>query len=128
MVTKSGPRHWHIENLRSLLRRHTYTGIKYYNTRYYEKKSDDPLRQTKYGKKVFRDESEWIAVKVPEIISKELFDKAQARPEANQKKYNKPREVQLLSNLVTCGRCGSFYMAYQRYCLNHYRYRGEVKS
>jgi hypothetical protein len=59
------------------------------------------------GKWVFRDRAEWIAVNVPAIVSRELFDKVQERLALHDKRYCKPATHYLLSGLVECGECGS---------------------
>lgn len=114
-IRKSGKKLWTIEQMRSMLKNHTYSGIKYYNTRTLVKKPLNPLRAIKYGKVVYRDKSEWIGVKVPAIVSKTLFDKVQKRLEENKRLYRHPKETQLLSNLTRCGVCGSALIAYQRF-------------
>jgi hypothetical protein len=55
----------------------------------------------------------------PAIVSKELFDKVQARIEWNKTRYRNANRVQLLSNLVACGLCGGSCFAYNRY----YKYK-----
>lgn len=112
--TKLGKRLWDTEKVRNILKNYTYTGTKYFNTRYHEKKSSNPIRAVKYGRKIYRDKSEWIPIKVPAIISQELFDKAQVRLEASRNVYRKPKEHRLLSNLITCGKCGRFFISYYR--------------
>jgi hypothetical protein len=57
------------------------------------------------GKWVFRDRAEWIAVNVPAIISRELFDNVQERLALHDKWYCKPATHHLLSGLVQCGVC-----------------------
>jgi hypothetical protein len=52
---------------------------------------------------------------VAAIVSKELFDKAQARMEWNRTGYRNANRVLLLSNLVACGLCGGSCFAYNRY-------------
>ena len=56
-----------------------------------------------------RDASEWVPIKVPSIISKELFDRVQAKLARHRRTYrNKPRKY-LLTGLVVCGQCGRSY-------------------
>lgn len=113
-LTKTGKKLWDNQALRAILRNHSYAGIKYFNSRYCEKKSTDPLRPVKYGRKVYRDRSEWIPIKVPAIVTQALFDKAQARLAASRNAYRRPKETRLLSGLVVCGECGTFFMSYFR--------------
>jgi hypothetical protein len=66
-------------------------------------------RTTKYGvahsyeRRVPRDRSEWIGIKIPAIIPKELFDRVQARIDYNRNSYRNAKRKQLLSQLVECG-------------------------
>ncbi|MCC7356747.1 MAG: recombinase family protein [Candidatus Doudnabacteria bacterium] len=113
-ITKMGRKLWDTSKLKNILQNHTYTGIKYYNTRSYVKEPNSPLRGLKYGKKVYKNKSEWIPVKVPAIISQELFNKVQARIKYNSEQYRNPKQTQLLSGLVNCGICGRFFTSYFR--------------
>ena len=117
--TKNGNHLWRTENLRMILSNTTYYGMKYFNKTMFEKKTDDPLHKIKYGKRVLKDKSEWIGIKVPAIVSKTLFDKVQTRFQENKNIFRKKHETQLLSNLLYCGKCGRHYIPYQRY----YRYK-----
>jgi hypothetical protein len=79
-------------------------------------------RTTKYGvtypceKRVPRDRSEWIGVKIPANIPKEPFDRVQAGIAHNRNCYRNAKRKQLLSRLVERGMCGSGFYSYQRYC------------
>lgn len=126
-TTKTGNRHWPQHRISQILRNSTYSGIRYFNTCRHVKTESNPLRKIKYGKKVFRDRSEWIPVKVPAIISKTVFDKVQERIVRSAKLYKSPKQIQLLSNLVCCGECGRFFMAYRRYMRHYYKYKGARK-
>jgi hypothetical protein len=42
------------------------------------------------GKYVYRDRVEWIAVKVPAIVSQELFDKVQEKLREHKERYSTP--------------------------------------
>lgn len=112
--TKFGRSLWDTSRLKEILQNHTYTGIKYYNTRSHVKDSTNPLRGVKYGKKVFKDKSEWIPVKVPSVITLELFNKAQKRIDDSKKLYRRTKETRLLTGLVDCGNCGRFFVSYFR--------------
>ena len=123
-VTKTGKKHWPVHTVKQILKNSTYSGIRYFNTCRHVKTESHPLRKIKYGKKDFRDRSEWIAVKVPAIVSQKMFDEVQERIATEKQKYRKPREVKLLSNLVRCGECGRFCVAYHRYMRHYYKYKG----
>jgi hypothetical protein len=56
-------------------------------------------------------------------VSKELFDKVQARLDWNSRHYRNPKRVQLLSTLIECGLCGRSCFGYQR----RYKYRRSKK-
>ncbi len=77
----------------------------------------NPIHGIKHSssKLVKRDRKDWIGVKVPAIITRELFDKTQARREWNRKHYRNPRVLQLLSCMVRCGCCEGSMFAYSRY-------------
>jgi site-specific DNA recombinase len=113
--TRAGGRLWKTNILRSMLKNHTYTGTRYFNriAVVYE-----PAKDGKRGKRrtlVQRDRSEWIAVKVPAIISQELYDKAQERLRLNQSRYRQPAKHYVLHKLIQCGECGWGYSSYRRY-------------
>jgi hypothetical protein len=59
------------------------------------------------GKWIFRDRPDWIAVKVPAIVSRELFDRVQEQLREHDARYCQPVTHYLLSGLVQCGVCGS---------------------
>ena len=123
--TKMGRTVWNAFKVRTILKNTSYTGVKYFNTRSLVKEPNNPLRGIRYGKKVFKDRSEWIGVKIPAIIPQKLFDAAQARLEANRNRYRNPRETQLLSSLVRCGLCGVTCTPYQRYIRKYIQVDGK---
>ena len=67
------------------------------------------------GKWVYRDRAEWIAVKVPAIVSRELFDKVQEKLAQHKERYCTPFTHYLLSGLVQCGVCGGRCSSSRRY-------------
>jgi site-specific DNA recombinase len=79
----------------------------------------------KRGKLVYRDRDEWISVKVPAIVSQELFDAVQERLREQEDRYRQPIMHYLLSGLVQCGECGSGYSSARRYATVT-RYSGKV--
>jgi site-specific DNA recombinase len=105
--TRRGKKLWRAPHVRKMLQNHTYTGIRYYNRLTVVK--DAPFG-TEGTKLVMRDRSEWIAVKVPAIVSHELFERVQERMRQGSQRYRQPTVVHLLSGLVECGECGcGFY-------------------
>jgi site-specific DNA recombinase len=106
ILTRKGKAMWRPCQMWRLLQNETYAGIRYFNRMTY----DNPENTRAKGKKtkyVLRDRKEWIGVKVPEIVSRELFDGAQERMKLNHDRYKQPMMRQLLSNLTKCGECGA---------------------
>jgi site-specific DNA recombinase len=108
--TKLGKDLWRPEQIRSMLKNHAYAGVRYFNRMEEEKSSD-----RKRGKLTYRDRSEWIGVKVPEVVNAELFDLVQERLAKNIGRYCQPATHYLLSGLVECGECGAAVTSYRRY-------------
>lgn len=92
-VTKMGNKHWPQYQVRQILRNSTYSGVRYFNQCRHVKTESNPLRKIKYGKKVYRDKSEWIPVKVPAIVTKALFDKVQKKLEKGHNEYKSQKQV-----------------------------------
>jgi hypothetical protein len=67
------------------------------------------------GKWIFRDRPDWIAVSVPAIVSRELFDTAQEKLREHDARYCQPVTHYLLSGLVKCGVCGSGCSSFRRW-------------
>ncbi len=109
-------------HLKYILQNETYTGTKYFNTTTDTNAIGNVIHRTKRGKKIHRDRSEWIGIKIPQIISKQLFDKVQVRIKYNYECFRNAQRTQLLSNLVFCGKCKLRCFAYRRY------YKVERKS
>jgi site-specific DNA recombinase len=86
-----------VSNVHDILKRETYAGTHYFDQR------DSRTERTK-------DRSEWIAVPVPPIITRERFDLVQATLAARNSKNTPPRVVNgptLLTGLARCDTCGS---------------------
>jgi site-specific DNA recombinase len=113
--TRRGKPLWRAGQIRRMLVNHTYTGVRYYNRMTSVKDAPDAKRKTKRGTIVYRDRSEWIGVKVPAIVSQEVFDKAQERMRHGRERYRQPVARQLLSGLIECGECGCGFSSYRRY-------------
>jgi site-specific DNA recombinase len=103
--TCSGKTTWDNDRIKTMLKNETYAGVRYFNRITRVKKSDREGKKLIRGQWLYRDPSEWIAVKVPAIVSRELFDQVQARLRTHQKRYCKPPTHYLLSGLVQCGVC-----------------------
>ena len=101
---------WNVASIRGILRSPAYAG-----TAYSGRSQPTPARRRKSAlQPVGRGESqkpappeEWIAVRVPAIISQETFDLAQQRLEQNKQmaRRNNSEHEYLLRGLVSCGQC-----------------------
>lgn len=92
-------------SVKNILHNEMYTGVRYFNT----------MRDStkKGGLRELRDRAEWIGIKVPAIISKKLYDKAQIRLNNNRETYRNAHRPRLLSNLVRCGACDTRCYSYR---------------
>jgi site-specific DNA recombinase len=113
--TKMGRTNWDATHVKHMLQNHLYTGTRYYNTLTTESVKWRDGSVHKRGGYYARDPSEWIAIKVPAIVSQELFDRVQERIKENNDRYLQPPAQYLLKGLVQCGECGSAYCSYRRY-------------
>jgi hypothetical protein len=80
----------------NVLARETYVGRHYYN-------------RTDYRTRKPRDKSEWIEVRVPAIVSPEVFNHVQNELERRSPAATPPRQVNsptLLTGLLKCAKCG----------------------
>jgi site-specific DNA recombinase len=113
--TREGRKLWNVSQIKYILKNESYAGIRYFHTRIHVKNTTNPLHKVKYGKKVYRDRSEWIGIKIPAIISRALYDKVKERLEYNLSRYRNPKRKQLLSNMLECGECSRRCFSYRRY-------------
>lgn len=103
----TGKSMWPTSTIYRILKNHTYTGVF----------SSMKVRQKKTGLKskviTQRPENEWINIPVPEIISKEIFDRTQLQLERNRVKTRRPMLYPyLLSGILHCGVCGRRMVAH----------------
>jgi site-specific DNA recombinase len=105
--TRTGRPQWDRGQIKFMLKNETYTGTRYFNRITAVTDENRAGKQVIRGKWVLRDRSEWIAVKVPAIVSRELFDKVQEKLRLHEERYCQPVTHYLLSGLVQCGVCGS---------------------
>jgi site-specific DNA recombinase len=101
---------WNVATVRGILRSPAYTG-----TAYSGRSHPTPARRRKSAlQPVGQGESQkpapvedWIAVRVPVIVSQETFDLAQQRLEQNKQLAgrNNSQHDYLLRGLVSCGQC-----------------------
>jgi len=105
-----GKTRWVKSSVERLLNREDYIGTSYYNRRMAvvprHPQKVNGYKKIKKSSRVVRPKEEWIAIPVPLIIDKELFEKAHKRLQENQiynwrnKKYD-----YLLVNKIFC-KCG----------------------
>ncbi len=112
---------WSKSSLSEILRRRCYSGIHYYNTR----KSKD------LGKRVFlrqeKDPSEWIEVKVPQLVDDETFNAVKQKMGKRKFKNLRKTTHQILSGLIICGKCGQPYFIRSYYMGKYPYYRCSTK-
>src|SRR6516164_3582289 len=113
--TCGGKARWDNDRIKTMLKNETYAGTRYFNRMTRVKKGDREGRKLVRGQWLYRDPSEWIAVKVPAIVSRELFDKVQDKLREHDARYCQPVTHYLLSGLVQCGVCGSGCSSFRRW-------------
>lgn len=108
--TKTGKDIWHRQVVRQILMNESYTG-NYYQNKWntegmlrnkYTSDPDDKVKMT------LRDESEWIYIEIPAIISEEQFSHAAELLKEARRRWAKASANQyLLSGLLRCQTCGN---------------------
>ena len=107
VLTRTGRQRWDNDRIKSILKNETYTGTRYFNRITHATEANREGKKVIRGKWIFRDRAEWIAVTVPAIVSRELFDRVQEKLRQHDARYCTPTTHHLLSSLVQCGVCGS---------------------
>jgi site-specific DNA recombinase len=115
ILTATGRQRWDSDRIKSILKNETYTGTRYFNRMTRIKKGDRQGKKLIRGQWVYRDRPDWIAVPVPAIVSRELFDTVQAKLRGHDARYCQPVTHYLLSGLVQCGVCGSGCSSFRRW-------------
>jgi site-specific DNA recombinase len=115
MLTRTGKRLWDNDRIKTILKNETYAGVRYFNRITKVTDANRQGRKVIRGKWIFRDRAEWIAVRVPPIVSRELFDQVQERLSRHDQRYCTPATHYLLSGLVQCGVCGARCSSFRRY-------------
>jgi site-specific DNA recombinase len=105
--TFTGRKRWDNDRIKSILKNETYTGTRYFNRMTAATDANRKGKKVIRGKWVLRDRAEWIAVSVPAIVSRELFEEVQKKLRRHEERYCTPVTRYLLSGLVECGVCGS---------------------
>jgi len=105
--TPRGGAHWGETTVHRILGREAYLGVLHYNT------SGWALVPSSEGghlrrKRSPRPAEEWIAISIPALLDREVFERSRARHRTNQRfsPRNLHEEHWLLRGLVRCGRCG----------------------
>src|SRR5262252_8605148 len=98
-----------------MLKNETYAGVRYFNRITAATDAAKEAKKVFKGRWMFRDRADWIAVNVPAIVSRELFDTVQVRLRSHNERYCQPVTRYLLSGLVQCGVCGSACSSSRRY-------------
>lgn len=103
---------WSSSTLDRLVKDTTYMGKHFYNkSESVETKNpqnpEQEYRKVVKGSRVQRPKEEWLAIDVPIIVEKSLFDKVQVQLEINKKlnTRNKSKNKYLLAGLIECT-CG----------------------
>lgn len=109
---KKGYGFWGRSSVMKILRQETYCGVWYYNRR---QAGDTPTRRR------WKDKKDWIAVDVPAIVSRELWEAAQNQGKKNTTKSSRNTKRQyLMQGIMFCATCG-----YQFMCRADYRKHDE---
>ena len=129
--TPRGGKRWNPSTVRNMLRSPTYIG-----TAYSGRTQPVPARQRRSALlPIGKGESiqptppeEWIAVAVPAIIEREIFEIAQARLEKNQNmaRRNNKSHNYLLRGLVSCGQCRLSSTGRSQGKYHYYKCRGRT--
>jgi hypothetical protein len=115
ILTATGRQRWDNDRIKSILKNETYTGTRYFNRIMHATDANRDGRKVIRGKWIFRDRPDWIAVTVPALICRELFDKVQEQLRQHDARYCRPVTHYLLSALVQCGVCGSGCSSFRRW-------------
>ena len=107
ILTRSGKALWDNDRIKGILKNETYAGTRYFNRITAAKIAPQENKKLIRGRWIERDREEWISVKVPAIVPRELFDKVQERLARHDERYCRPQTHYLLSGLLQCGCCGS---------------------
>lgn len=100
---------WSRVTVRRMLSNPSYLGILY--IRRYDTRECHLNKFKKKGEKVKvkeRPHNEWIPIRIPQIIDKDIWEKAQDALKKTKRLYKKrSREDFVLTSLLKCGMCGS---------------------
>src|SRR5215471_641658 len=115
ILTSTGRQRWDNDRIKAILKNETYTGTRYFNRIIHATDANREGKKVIRGQWIFRDRSDWIAVNVPAIVSRELFEEVQEKLHHHDARYCQPVTHYLLSGLVQCGVCGSGCSSFRRW-------------
>jgi len=100
--TKTEKNSWNIGTVHDIIQREMYAGIHWANKEYKTKIGQNKVQRG------LRKETEWIPVKVPSIISREVWEAAQYQLHKNKNITKRPILFPFICrNLVICSLCGT---------------------
>jgi site-specific DNA recombinase len=112
----TGKNKWAPSVVNHMLKQELYCGTMYFNRREpikpKKRKGTGPSRGNLKTSRKLRPKEEWIAIPVPPIISREVWEQAQQQLAANARfsPRNNRRRTYLLRGLVRCDLCGKAYV------------------
>lgn len=127
-------KNWGRSSVHKVLRNKTYTGTTYYNKHYgVPSQTTNGNGEIKYHRRKnttfkLRPKEEWIPIKVPRVISDELFEGAQRQLIANLKfAVRNTKQKYLLRGLIKCGVDGKAFFGVPMHGRPFYRCAGKNK-
>jgi site-specific DNA recombinase len=95
---------WGWTSIANILAYEGYVGVHYFNVAAYYKDENGKQR------KVVRDRSEWIPIKIPAILEREVWEAAQARMAANRRHVRRTSKYPyLMRSRLKCAVCGTTF-------------------
>ena len=127
-----GAKFWQRSSLNRILRNETYIGTTYYNKGFAVEParlvSEKKYRRVQKSSRRYRPKQEWIAIPVPPILPRRLFEQAQEQLGRNvQFSPRRTKYRYLLRGLTRCGLCGSIYAGLPMHGKTHYRCTNRLK-
>jgi site-specific DNA recombinase len=113
--TRKGNLLWDQVRITQIMKNTTYTGTRYHNRSAIVTEVSKDGKRAKTPKREYRAREEWIAVKVPAIVSQELFDRAQEQLRISASRYRNLPIRALLCGFVRCADCGRLYASAYSY-------------
>lgn len=120
---------WQTSTIAYMVKNTMHYGVWYYN-KFEATKPENPrltgIRRKDKTSKILRSQEEWIAYDVPPIVSKEVWDRAQATIEANRNhpKYDHATFRYLVNyGRIICDLCGSTMQGFHVEAKKKGRYR-----